>query len=170
MSLPPNLVDLLQIATNTDAISKEYLLMIATVSGINEYGNKSRAVLLLLVLELYHDVPKKYLEMLMIAMRKSFPQWIHILPHTLKKDKAEDSKSSRFRLSKIYEYLASRASKQLVEHVCRDVDKKEKESSLFKSYCKPTCNKRGFYLTNYSSARLRIPFKFSASRLLRIHT
>lgn len=141
MSLPPNLVDLLQIATITDALSEEYLLMIATVSYVDVPGNKDH--FLLLVLELYHDAPKKYFEMLMIAMKKSFPQWIQILPHTLKENNAEDNQSSRSRLSTIYDRLASRVSTQFVEQIDRDVNEKKKNSSLFRFYRKPTCKKRG---------------------------
>ena len=143
MSLPPNLVDLLQIATTTDALSEEYLLMIATVSRDDVYGDESQALFLLLVLELYHDAPKKYFEMLMIAMKKSYPQWIQKLSHTLKENNAEDNQSSRSRLSKIYDPLASRVSTQLVEQIDRDVNEKKKNSSLFRFYRKPTCKKRG---------------------------
>ncbi|KAF6226330.1 hypothetical protein HO133_009196 [Letharia lupina] len=112
----------------------KYLLMIATVSRVDVYGDESQALFLLLVLELYHDAPKKYLEMLMIAMKKSFPQWIQVLSHTLKENNAQDNQSSRSRLSKIYDPLASRGSTQLVEQIDRDVNEKKKNSSLFRFY------------------------------------
>lgn len=136
----------------TDSISEEYLLMIATVSGVNADSSEFRAILLLFLLELYPNAPKKYLEMLMIAMRDEFPEWIIDLSRILKEDKAEYNTP----LEDIYAYLASRGSTQLADHVRQDVIEKEEKNTLFRNYRKSTRSKRGFHLTKYSSALLRI--------------
>ena len=116
--------------------------MISTVSEVDDYGNESRAVLLLLLLELYYDKPLEYFDMFRIAMSDScVPKWIHKLSPAQTEGQPQDTMSTRSRLSKLHDFLASRqGSTQIFERICRDSDEKKKNSRLFKVYRKSTCS------------------------------